>query len=344
MQMQSIAIDRALFQGAVSVEQKEDGWKPWRIPYKEFSLFPPNGIGGTAEISAGVRLRFSSDTTTVRLELAQLETQVQVDLIYGEDTLVTRELEPGRTTVEFDGLPGQEKLIEIYLPQKVPTIVKALTIDEGAVWNIPDIARTKWVTYGSSITQCNAAFSPARTWPALVARRFGLDLTCQGFSGNCHLEPMVARQIRDLPADIISLCLGINVYGGGTLNRRTFQAAVIGFVQIIREKHPDTPIVLMSPIWSPSREQVTGASGFTLSEMRSEIEDATARLSALGDQNLHYVNGLTIFDETSAEHLPDQLHPNGQGYSIMGSNFGSLVMQPLLERYGLDRRPAVANG
>ncbi|WP_176706870.1 hypothetical protein [Paenibacillus hemerocallicola] len=52
---------------------------------------------------------------------------------------------------------------------------------------------------------------------------------------------------------------------------------------------------------------------------------------------------MTIFDETSAEHLPDNLHPNGQGYAIMGQNFGDKVMEPIAEQYGLLEKRDVAN-
>ncbi|PYI54246.1 SGNH/GDSL hydrolase family protein [Paenibacillus flagellatus] len=333
--MQSMVLEPSLFRGAVSLERKEGGVKPWRIPYDLFELFPPNGIGGTAEVTAGVRVTFASDTTNVALELAPSSIPVEVDLVIEDELIATRRLEPGQTAVSFGELPGRDKTIEIYLPQKAPTIVRSLGIDDGAAWRVPESRALRWIAYGSSITQCGGAFSPARTWPALVARRFGLDLTCFGFSGNCHLEPMVARQIRDRDADLISMCVGINVYGGSSLGKRTFRAAVIGFVQIVREKHPDTPIALMSPIWSPPRETTPNAVEFTLTEMRKEIEEAVAAMSALGDTRLHYVDGMTIFDESYAEHLPDELHPDGTGYTIMGTNYGDKVMQPLLERYGL---------
>ena len=65
---------------------------------------------------------------------------------------------------------------------------------------------------------------------------------------------MIARMIRDLPADFLSMKVGINIQGGNTLNERTFRAAIIGFVQIVREKHPDTPFAVISPIYSPPRE------------------------------------------------------------------------------------------
>lgn len=334
--MQNITVNQSLFQGAISVEEINGGYKPWRIPYKQFLLFPPDGINGKAEMSAGVRLRFVSDTTSVRLEVAPVDVTVQADLVIGDELITTRPLNPGDSIFGFEKLPEGHKTIDIYLPQKAATIVKSLQIDDGAAWDIPEPAnRPKWVAYGSSITQCNDAFSPAQTWPALVARRHGLDLTCLGYSGNCHMEPMVARLIRDSPADIISLCLGINVYGGATLSPRTFRSAVIGLVQIIREKHPSTPIAVMSPIYSPAREENKNAVGFTLIEMREEIEEAVSSMTALGDPHLHYVNGLSIFDETQVDNLPDDLHPNGPGYVTMGENYSRLVMEPLLKKYGI---------
>ena len=60
---------------------------------------------------------------------------------------------------------------------------------EGAADALP-----RWITYGSSITHCRTAASPAATWPALVARARGLKLTALGFRGQAHADPMIARR------------------------------------------------------------------------------------------------------------------------------------------------------
>ena len=181
--------------------------------------------------------------------------------------------------------------------------------------------RPGWVTYGSSITHCRTAEGPSFTWPAVAARKHGLNLTCLGYGGNCHLEPMIARMIRELPADFLSMKVGINIYGSCSLNVRTFQSAIIGFVQIVREKHPNTPFVVISPIFSPPRETTPNAVGFTLEDMRQEVAEAVQILKDLGDVNLHYLTGLELFGPDLAHLLPDDLHPNGEGYKIMGQNF-----------------------
>src|SRR5690606_22404431 len=161
-------------------------------------------------------------------------------------------------------------------------LIHSLAVGSDATVAPPnDTSRPRWITYGSSITQCASADGPSATWPALVARSLGYDLTCLGLGGNCHRAPMGARLIRGPPADVITLCLGINVYGASSLGPRTFKAAVIGLIQLIRENHPTTPIGVISPIASPPRETKENLVGFTLEGMRVEVRDAVDRLQRL---------------------------------------------------------------
>ena len=147
------------------------------------------------------------------------------------------------------------------------------------------------------------------------------------------MRPMTARMIRDLPADYISLKLGINVYGSATLERRTFKPAIIGMVQIIREKHPDTPIAVISPVISPPRETTENAVGFTLQAMRAEVEDTVRRIvDVCGDTNIHYFDGRDLLGEAEADekHLPGDLHPSPAGADLIAHRFIDMVFVKLL--------------
>jgi len=324
--MQQIPIAEEMIQGAVSFEVG-DGWiKPWRLRFGERRLHH-DSLVGIAETCAGVRLRFRTTSRVIRLDVAPEKTEGnrQFDLTIGGELIRTVEAPPGGAQAAIEGLPAGEKTAEIWLPQVHGVRLRRLVVEEGhGVSAIPD-QRPRWIAYGSSITHCGAAHSPARTWPATAARRRDLNLTCLGYGGNCQLEPLVGMMIRDLPANLISLKVGINVRG--SLAERTFRTALIGMARIIREKQPTTPIAVISPIVSPPHESAPAwEGGLTLRRMREELEDAVARMRDYGDDNVHYFSGLDLLGEDLADrHLADGVHPDGDGYEIMGRNFAERI-------------------
>jgi lysophospholipase L1-like esterase len=147
-----------------------------------------------------------------------------------------------------------------------------------------------------------------------------------GWAGSCLLSGLAARAIRDQAADGIVLKLGINVHGGGALKERTFLDSAHAMISIIREKHPETPIVIISPIFSASREQAGSAGGPSLARMRELLEDVVAARVRAGDQHIRYLSGLELFDAADAPDLPDDLHPNAAGYRRMGERFHAKVL------------------
>ena len=126
--------------------------------------------------------------------------------------------------------------------------------------------------------------------------------------------------------------IGINVMGASSLSPRTFKGTVIGFTQIVREKHPDIPIGIISPIISPPRETTLNAVGFSLEMMRDELTDAVDRIRrVMGDNKIYYFDGLKLFgNELVNDFLPDNLHPNGDGYEIMGKHAALHILPKLV--------------
>lgn len=127
--------------------------------------------------------------------------------------------------------------------------------------------------------------------------------------------------MRDLPADYISICAGINIYGQGSLNARSFEPALIGFVEILREKHPLTPLLLISPVFSFDRETTANVVGWTLADYRHAVAGVADKLRQAGDAYVHYLDGRTLFDENLGHLMPDQLHPDAEGYKALAANF-----------------------
>jgi len=321
--------ERLLWSGAISVEQGEGWVMPWRLPHQDLDLFPPEALQNAAATPSGVRLRFGTDAAEIGFAIEAAPQAHCLDL-YADDVFVaTLPVAEGATAVAYDKLPPGMKTLELWLRPGTPFKLRAIDLPAGASLERSEDARPKWVTYGSSITQCNAAGSPSFTWPGVVARAKGLNLTSLGFGGQCHADPMIARLIRDLPADFISLKLGINIYGNGSLNARSFLPAVLGTIATVREGHPDIPLVVCSPIWSPPRESTPNRVDMTLAIMREYVEHAVERFRVRGDRSIHYVNGLRLFGPELAALLPDELHPDAEGYRRLGENFARVVFEEI---------------
>ena len=321
--MKTILLNSETVLGAISLEQNEGFTTPWRIFHEEKDFYTPDLLGGVVEIPAGVRITFQTNSSKLTVEFKAPEYDLAFDLLIDKEYVKTIIVDSKETSFTVDNLSEENKLIEIYLSQQQKVSLKNVYIADNADWHTDLSPRKKWIAYGSSITQCREADSPSKTWPAITASKLDLALTCLGFSGQCQYEPMIARTIRDTPVDFISLCAGINTYGANCYNDRTFQAAVIGFIKIIREKHKVVPIVLSSPIYSSSREETPNLVGSTLIEMRKQVEEIVEIFRKNGDQQLFYVNGLEILGEEHAHLLPDDLHPNTEGYHIMGHRFAN---------------------
>ena len=327
--MHPIALDESFFSGAVSVERREGCLRPWRLPHDRLELYPAPGdsLIGRAMESSGVRLRFRTDAPALSVQFLPLRGEPMqgchsLDVTLDGELAATAQVAPGATAATFSGLPAAAKVVELWLPHTSPIEITGLAVSPGCCCEPAPDARPRWITYGSSLTHCRRAHSPARTWPAIVARRCGFHLTSLGFGGNCCLEPMLGITIRDLPADFISLKLGINCIGGGALSARTFKAAVIGLVQIIREGHPDTPLALISPLGYPPHETAPNVVGYTIQGMREDIADACERLSRRGDGNLFYFDGLELFSlDEIAQYAEDECHPDAAGIELMADHF-----------------------
>lgn len=328
--MKRIPAAEAWFHGAVSLEHREGGIKPWRIPFADYDLYPPGGIGGKAEICSGVRLRLSTDSEKLHISFAPLAEAAVMDCLVNGVLLRSLKLSAGRTGADFGRLPAGVKELEIYLPHNTGITIMGLQVSIGAFCEPLADTRPRWVTYGSSITQCVAAASPSRTWPAIVSGACGFNLTNLGFSGNCHMEPMIGRLICDLPADLITVCVGVNIYGAATVSPRMFSPLLIGLLETIREGHPYTPILVISPIYGTIRETEVNPLGFTLPLMRTEIRQTVDLLCRRGDCHLYYLDGLDWMGQGDKALLTDGLHPGSEGYEVMGRRFSELLQASFL--------------
>lgn len=320
------------FQGHISLEKTVSWVKPWRLNYQEADLHPKN-LNARAEIASGARISFKTNSKNISLNIVPFDKDSNFDLTIDNKIIQTFELKKGSDSIEFTSLPKGHNNIEIWFYQYNEIKVKDIFIDDSAEIAKYDKKQIKWLSYGSSITNSASAHSPARTWPAIVARKLNLHLTSMGFGGQCHCDPLIGMTIRDhQDVDLITLKLGINIYGSSSLSERTYGPAIIGLIRLIREKHPKTTIGVISSVIAPGKETAQNAVWLSLKDMRVITEDAVQRLINAGDKNLYYFDGLEVFsEENAAKFMPDNVHPNGDGYEILGHNIADKIIQKLLQ-------------
>jgi hypothetical protein len=317
--------DRRLsWPGSVSRQPGDDWLMPWRVPWRDLALFHP-AMHLAASKPAGVRLAFRTDSRELVFETAPNPSPEpgfdpgRLDLCL--DGRLAASTPVGGNRYAFAALPAGMKEVELWLSPSSPFRLCGVLVDDGANVERTALRRPRWIAHGSSITQASAAGAPTRTWTAIVAAARGLDLTNLGYGGQCHLDQTVARAIRDLPADFISICSGINIMGQNSLSPRTYGPALAGFILTVRDGHPHVPLSVMSPIFMPDRETTKNAVGMTLVDIRRETAAVVELLRSRGDRHLIYIDGLEILGADQAGRLPDRLHPDAEGNRIMGRNF-----------------------
>lgn len=375
--MHNNAINLTIIRGAIELETTARGVRPHRLPAWARLQCPDPQLAMVEAQPAGVRLVFRSEATAIELDTVrtrrvyvgapprpagvydllidgQLAAQASVDgghvlsidMATGAATTTAGPL----GTLRFAGLPARAKRIEIWLPYNEATEIVALRTD-APITAIPADGRKVWLHHGSSISHGSDAASPTTTWPALAAALAGVELVNLGFGGSALLDPFVARVMRDTPADMISLKIGINLVNMDLMRLRAFGPAVHGFIDTIRAGHPHTPLLIVSPIFCPIHEDTPGpslpdmgalslgqlrfraagdpaeraAGKLTLNTIRAELQRIVAQ-RAPDDRHLAYLDGRELYGPADAEELPlpDHLHPDAATHRRIGERYARL--------------------
>ncbi len=376
---QDIPLTDALLRGAVELEHTTDGVRPHRLPAWARRQYPDPQLLMAEAQPSGVRLVLRTRATVLALttrptKIAYLGAPARPDGLYeltvdgvrtadgvvrGGDVLAidlqtgSREVRPGAPgTVTFGGLPDRDKTVEIWLPHNELTELVALRAD-APVDPAPTAGRPVWLHHGSSISHGSNAATPTGTWPAVAASASGVDLVNLGFGGSMLLDPLTARTMRDTPADLISVKIGINIVNADAMRLRALVPAVHGFLDTVRDGHPDTPLLVVGPILCPIHERTPGpgavdpaslgtgtvrflatgdpaevpAGRLTLEVIREQLERVVEQRAG-DDPRIAYLDGRELYGpaDEAAHPLPDGLHPDAATHQLMGERFARLAL------------------
>ncbi|TMK61640.1 MAG: GDSL family lipase [Actinobacteria bacterium] len=290
----------------------------------------PIDTWGTAQLPVGVRLEFVGDANAVviayRTETDDLGLRGDgsgrtFELWRGGECVDTAPAVLGEGEVRLAlGDASADEIAVVTLPEGMRPTILGFAVEGGALE--PGPAQPRWLAYGDSIAEGWIASSPAGAWPAIAARQFGLDVCNLGYAGSARGEIVSAEQIASCAAEVISISHGTNCWTRIPHSAAVMRAQTAAFLAVVRQGHPETPVVVASPVVRPDAEATPNRLGATLVDLRNAMEEAVYERLDAGDEQLTLVPGAPLLD---AGQLADGVHPGDDGHAVLAQVIGGAV-------------------
>ncbi|HEY3330431.1 MAG TPA: GDSL-type esterase/lipase family protein [Capsulimonadaceae bacterium] len=317
-----------VYTGCVNQQFVADPDSPQRVISRFDRQFDIPGKGYRWD-NPGASIRFRTDAALVvaHLYYSSLHTSASarnskgvysVDGAFGpswtfqtQQSKVLREPETVNVTLS-NGIKSGVHDYEIYLPYGDSVDFAGLDISDGATL-VPTKPKSmvRYVAYGDSITHGFSATSVDKTYAFQVAKAKGWSLVNLGLGGRASNVPD-GRLIGSLPADVITVLIGVNDWQAGAKLEQT-QKNVSGFLNAVRVAHPTTPIYVITPLWVAPSWKPAGAT-IDLESYRQVLREIVA---ARNDANLHVIEGPSLIDHIATLFDVVAVHPNDAGLTMM---------------------------
>jgi lysophospholipase L1-like esterase len=294
-------------------------------------------VWNLAQSSSGAAIRFKSNCTTLAIRYENLYTsgmrnmhvfgQSGVDL-YTDNVYIGTAIhgkDKGVEHVYFKNAVTEFREHVLYLPLYNGIKIKAIGINSNATITKPSpFAIPKPVVfYGTSITQGGCASRPGMSYQAILCRKLNLEHINLGFSGNGKGEKEVVEAV----AEIDTSCFVLD-FMANNKNRDTLEKVYEPFVHTIRQKHPTTPIILVTRIYAARESSLVGGHEF-IEAKRDVIRNTYKKLISEGDQNLSLVEGYSLLGPNEGDGLVDGSHPNDLGFQLMADRLAPIIAKTL---------------
>ncbi len=276
--------------------------------------------------SAGISIRFRSNSPTIVLKwntvfnntmthMADLGTR-GLDLYYLTDEGSWRYLGPGRpmgnptywtAAANMDG-KMREYMIHLSLYDQVDKL--EIGIDEGSVIERPQVASPRRgkpvVIYGTSLAHGATASRPGMAASNILQRELDCEFINLGFSANGKLDYEIAEMMADVDAAAYIMDNVPNSSAEQIYNKTE------KFVKILRDRHPDTPIIFVEDPKFPAiplDQKMTE----TVALKNKAIREVYQRMVANGLDNTYYVEQVNLQPE-DGDATSDEYHYTDIGF------------------------------
>lgn len=226
-----------------------------------------------------------------------------------------------------DNMPEGDKLCLMYLPLFDRVDRLEIGIGEGcSIAAAGNPFRHKIVFHGSSITHGAAAGRSGMSYPSRFGRQTGLYAINLGFSGMSTLQPEFAAYLAGVE-DADAFVFDTFSNPGGDVIEERFDR----FVDIIRAKHPDTPLIFMQTIRRETRNFNLRTEEFEARKQSAAERVVRERMKC--DRNIWFIDSTDwLGDDHTA--TSDGTHPTDLGFDRMLERMQPRIMK-ILRRYGI---------
>lgn len=220
------------------------------------------------------------------------------------------------TAVIIKNMPATEMEYMLYLPlyDGLVNLEIGIKAESTIAWPEVDSPRAGQpvVFYGTSITQGGCASRAGMAYPNILSRMLNREIVNLGFSGNGQLDLEVAEAMATIDAS----CFVMDCLPNVSVAQMTEKYS--RFLEIIREKNPDTPILLVETILFP--HMYFDQTVYTLlHEKNKTLTRIFQEQKNKGDRNIYYVKaGKLIGDDQEA--TVDGIHLTDLGFLRIAEN------------------------
>ena len=333
-------IDKNFSMNTVTVE---GGMRYYTIPHKGFDLYGVYydkeaqeftrmsldfaksvnaGVEALYNFTAGGRLRFATDSTTLAIRVTYSFLQLMSHMaIAGQGGFsLLEETESGvrllkilpplahnKTGYELScPLPGGMRNYILHFPLYNAVTSLQIGLDEGATVKSGKKYRDvkPILYYGSSITQGGCCSRPDNAYQGIIAKWNNIDFWNYGFSGSARGEAQMADFLGGFDCSLFVCDYDHNAPSVEHL-RDTHYAFYLQY----RKHRPDTPILFLTkPDFNGSEDHI---------EREKIIRATYKKARANGDNNVYFVAGKTFFPVDRENCMVDGCHPNDLGFYLM---------------------------
>ncbi len=228
------------------------------------------------------------------------------------------------TVTLVSGLDGSMREYQLYLPLYNGIDHLEIGVPEDAEFHAVLPRTDKPILYyGTSIAQGGCTSRPGNTFTAMLSRRLDIPVLNLGFSGSARMEPELAQLFAELDPILYVFDASPN------MSAELIDERAEHFVRIIREKHPDTPILLVEGRFCGNAWLLP-----KVYEENCKNHEALRRVYdkfiADGDKNIFYLSADNLIGEAiDQDSTMDSSHLNDLGMFRMTDSLEK-VIRPIL--------------